>query len=188
MSGKLTLTKNDAIGIGIDRRRRVRRELANTLVDRAKWLPQPDRALVEAVFGDGKSIAEIWELGILASASSHAPTLGDPRTSQKNHEREVQLRRLRRHLARLIKRLTTPRFAYVAAGMDTWPATRRRVAMACVLRGHSIRKAARELDLSFHTVRQNLQRIDAICDAAVLVRRQTTQAAWRQSHTQGDRR
>ncbi|MEN0020685.1 MAG: hypothetical protein AAF747_07375 [Planctomycetota bacterium] len=44
---------------GIDLRRRKRREAAEQIVALAQHLPDPDRQLLEAVFGDGQSVSQV---------------------------------------------------------------------------------------------------------------------------------
>ena len=44
-------------------------------------------------------------------------------------------------------------YGLVRARRGSWTSTRRRVATACFIRGLSLRAAAQELNLTFHTVR-----------------------------------
>ncbi len=188
MPKTLTLSENDALGIGIDRRRQVQRQLAETLADRAKRLPKPDRLLVEAVFRDGLSVVDVWDMGLVSHqrvcSRSDRPagddTLHPSDDQDPARQRRVGIRRLRRHLKRLVERLASPRFVCVERFGQSWPTTRRRVAQACVIEGLSIRQAARTLNLSIHTVRKQLQTIDA----AVSLTQHAVNASWRQTHNQ----
>lgn len=131
---------------GVDLRRALRRDLAERLVLRAEHLPPDERALVEAVFRDGRSVSEIARLA--GVADEHAT-----------------VRSLRRRLHRAVERALSDRFIYVASHLKGWPATRRRVAQACFLNGRSMREAARELGLTLHVVRSQSARINAMYDA-----------------------
>jgi DNA-directed RNA polymerase specialized sigma24 family protein len=131
----------------LDLRRAFRRDLAQTLVERAAHLPEPDRYLIEGVFRDGRSIAD------LAAMWKDRPELGyTPRS-------------LRRRLHRLVERLNSHRFMLVAEHRACWTPTRRRVATACVLHGLSLREAAETLGTSLHTVRRHFDAITTIADA-----------------------
>lgn len=181
----LTLNENGDLGIGIDRRRRVQRRLAQTLADRAKRLPKPDRLLVEAVFRDGLSVVDVWDMGLVSThpAYTQSDQSADTKTlhltdQNQSRQRRVGIRRLRRHLKRLVARLASPRFVCVERFEQSWPTTRRRVAQACIVEGQSIRQAARTLNLSLHTVRKQLQTIDA----AVSLTQHTADVAWRHTH------
>ena len=118
-----------------DLRRRRRAELADHLLERAAWLPDADRQLIDAVYRRGQTAVELGAL------------LGLPARS------------VRRRVKRLVERLLDPRTAFVATRRDQWPRTRRIVAERVVLRGQSMRAVARELAISLHAVRRQ---VDAI--------------------------
>lgn len=120
-----------------DLRRRRRRELCDQVLARAAWLEPSDRALLEAVYRDGRSAVELAQL-----------TGDNPRT-------------LRRRIRRLVRRVLGPEFAFVAGRRERWTSSRRRVAEACILHGQSMRTAASELGVSLHTVRRHLAAIRA---------------------------
>jgi len=131
--------------INPDLRRRTRREHAEAITGRAAWLPADDRELVEAVFAHGRSVAAYV------------------RTQRERGLRPgLTERTARRRLRRLIQRLASPRFAFVIDQRRHWGATRRRVAMACVVQGLSLRQAARALGLSLHAVRRHMDAVDAL--------------------------
>ena len=116
----------------LDLRRRPDSRLNDTLLDRAVWLDPADRTLVELVFREGRTLREI------AALLDERP------------------RAVQRRLRRLAERLLDPLTAFVAVHAPGWPATRQRVAVACVIEGRSMREAAQRLDLSLHTVRRHL--------------------------------
>lgn len=118
--------------VRLDLRRRPDTRLHDTLLERAPWLAPGDRTLIELVFREGRTLREIASL------------LDQPPPA------------IRRRLRRIATRLLDPLTAYVAAHADTWPPTRRRIAVACVLQGLSMREAAQRLGLSLHTVRRHM--------------------------------
>ncbi len=124
-----------------DLRRRRERDLIETLVDRAVHLPAADRALVEAVYREGRPVVEL------------APLVGEP------------ARVLRRRVRRLVTRLLSKPFLLVAAASPRWPRVRANVARLCVIEGLSMREAARASGLTLHTVRQHMRAVEAICEA-----------------------
>lgn len=117
------------------------------LVERAVHLPPDDRALIQAVYGDGKNVAEIARLA-----------REDPRS-------------LRRRVRRIVKRLAAPEYAFVVLQASRWSRTRRRVAEVCILHGRSMRTAATELNLSLHTVRRHHDAVRALFDEYRAARR-----------------
>lgn len=128
-------------GEAADLRRRHRREVVDRLLDGAAHLPDDERALLEAVYRDGRSAKELAALG-------RAPE-----------------RAMRRRIKRLTVRVLDPRFHFVARRLGAWSPTRRRVAQACVLGGRSLREAADELALSLHTVRRHHDAVNALYEA-----------------------
>lgn len=123
-------------------RRRVLDAQGDALLRRAHVLDPDDRALLEALLREGESP--------LGAAKS----------------RGVSTRTVRRRLRRLINRMASERFLFVLAQHLSWPLGRRRVGEACVLRGRSMRAAARELGLSVHAVRRHLAVVSAMYQAA----------------------
>ncbi len=122
-------------------RRRVLDAQGDALLRRAHALDPDDRALLEALLREGES---------LQSAAA---------------ARGLSTRSVRRRVRRLINRLLSDRFVFVLAEHLSWPAGRRRVGDACVLRGRSMRAAARELSLSVHTIRRHLSVVSAMHQA-----------------------
>lgn len=147
MPGSTVVERTAARRPGLDLRRGVQRGLAEALVERAALLPAPDRYLIEGVFRDGRTIAE------LAALWGEDPEPGQtPRA-------------LRRRLHRLVARLRSPAFVLVAEQQERWEGPMARVGAACVLRGRSMREAAGELGMSIHTVRRHLDAIMALASA-----------------------
>lgn len=148
MLGSAIVEHQPAPGGPLDLRRGVRRDLAEVLMSRATLLSELDRYLVQGVFRDGRPLTELaalWE--------------GDgpgPRPTPKA---------LRRRLRRLVERVLSPRFEFVAAHRHRWPPTRRRVATACVLHGLSCREAADKLRLSIHLVRRHMDAVETVYGA-----------------------
>ncbi|MCL4740804.1 MAG: hypothetical protein KJZ54_01220 [Phycisphaerales bacterium] len=134
----------------LDLRRKRRCDQAAVALDRARHLPPQDRVLVEAVFRDGRPVAELAAL-IAADAGDAA--------------RATSVRGLRRRVRRLTARLLSREYAFVAEQLPDWSPTRRRVATACILHGRSIRDAAAELRLSLHTVRRHRAAIAELLEA-----------------------
>lgn len=128
-------------------RRRLRREQAEHLVQRAAVLPDPDRILVELALREGRPVADIAAV------------------------RGVPYQVLRRHLNRILRRLVSDEFIFVSRqlspphGECPWSSVRRRVAQACVLHGLSMRRAARVLNLSLHTVRKHRHALAAMVES-----------------------
>ncbi len=121
-----------------DLRRKRRREVVERVVERAELLSPSDRALVLAYYRDGQRASDIARLA------------GEP------------VRALRRRLRRVVERVLSPRFEFVASRRLTWTPTRRRVACACVLEGYTLRETSRRLALSLHSVRRHHDAVQAM--------------------------
>jgi hypothetical protein len=118
------------------------RAAAEAILHRSEWLGPADRQLLKSIFGDGHSVARL------------APMLHTGKRS------------LRRRVKRLLDRLNSRRFAFVAVRHNHWTPTRRRVAAAMVLQGLSMREASESLRLSLHNVRRHYDAINALFDAS----------------------
>lgn len=125
----------------LDLRRKRQRDMADSILSRAEYLARPDRTLILAVYEDNRRISD------LARMMDHHP------------------RTLRRRIRRLIERMMSPKFAFVASRRDQWSATQRRVATACVLQGLSIRAASEQLKLSHYTVRKHCDIVQTLFEA-----------------------
>lgn len=131
---------------GLDLRRLTRRELASRIVARAAHLQAADRALVEAVFADGIRVTRLAKLT----------------------GRDV--RELRRRVKGLARNLLSNRFTFVTSHSRDWSTTRRRVAIACILHGKTIRGAAAELGVGLHEVRREVEAVRAIYEHIMRIR------------------
>jgi DNA-directed RNA polymerase specialized sigma24 family protein len=136
MWGRLEVSKSS------DLRGELRERMAALVRERAPLLAACDRAVLEALVLGGQPVGDVANL------------LGQPR------------RRLHRRIHRLLARITSPTFQYVAAHRDEWLPTRRRVAEACFLRGLSQRQASHELQLSLHVVRGHYFAVLAMTEAS----------------------
>lgn len=117
-------------------------ERIQTVVRLCEWLPPRERELVRAVYGDGRSISAVARL--MDADPTH----------------------LRRVLARVAARVTSPEYAFVVLNREKWPEARRRVASACWVDGRSVRETARALGLSMHKVRVEREAVRALLDQA----------------------
>lgn len=137
----------------VDLRKRVGREEALSLVERAALLPARDRYLIEGVFRDGRSIADL--------AAVYDGDAVPDRTSKA----------LRRRLHRLVERLRSPAFLLVVHQRDRWSRPMARVGTACVIQGKTLREAAGSLGMSVHAVRRHHDAILAMAHGFQMGRR-----------------
>jgi hypothetical protein len=100
------------------------------LLQRASLLDESDRLLVKQVLDRGARI------GHLARVGGRSP------------------RALQRHVRRILLRLADPRTVHLMNQSHKWTPLYRAVALRVWVRGHSLRKTATELDLSYHDVRR----------------------------------
>jgi hypothetical protein len=126
--------------VDIDLRKGRDSALADRLVARADWLPNPEAALVLAVFRDGVPLAT------LARAQGVCDRL------------------LRRQLGRAVSRLMDNRALFVATHARHWTPVMATVARFIYLQGCSMRETARRSGFSLHTVRETRLGIDALFD------------------------
>lgn len=110
----------------------------------AAYLPERQRALLEAIYREGVPLRVIARL------------------------RGTTSRAVRRQAALLVARVTSPAYAVAATQSGAWPEPRAGVARRCVIGGVGVREAARELGVSVHTVRSELARVRAIAEAMAL--------------------
>lgn len=122
----------------IDLRRSIDDRTAETVVNRAGWLEEPERAMVLAVFRDGLSAAEVARI------------------------RGEEPRLVRRSVSKAAARLLEPIAAYVAARAEDWPTPRARVARSIYHHGRSMRETARVQGLSLYTVRTHRDAIEGV--------------------------
>ncbi len=131
----------------LDLRRARDRAVVDTILDRAAILEPPERWLLEAVYRDSRTIRDIAE------------ELGE-------HPRRVA-----QQVRRLVARVLSEPFAFVASRRDGWEIARRRIATLVVLKGRSLREAADELRVSLHTVRRHMAAVNAAAEALAVERR-----------------
>ena len=115
-----------------------RRASAERLLDYADHLDGSDRALLRAVFDRGLTSTD------LARVIGQEP------------------RAVRRRVQRLVERIGSASFQFVMRNCDGWPSSRRQVGESIILRGSTQRRAAVQLGLSLHQVRQEIERIRAL--------------------------
>lgn len=131
-------------GVDSDRlaARLAQRSDSDAILERARSLPDRERALVEAVLRDGVRVSQLSKV------------TGIPDVT------------LRRDIARLLRRLTSRECAFVLAFQKSLPESRRRVAVACFVHGMSIRRAAAALGMTFYGVRRHHDALRAMFEAA----------------------
>lgn len=108
------------------------------LLELARHLPEADRALVRAVYGDGTPIRVVAGL-------------------RRQPDREC-----RRRLALLVDRMNHPAFAVAVHGSAPIRGRGARIARACFVEGLTIRQAAVRLRTSVYAVRRERARILAM--------------------------
>ena len=135
-----------------DLRRRQESGAVDWLLLRAQWLPRADRELVESVYREGKSAAEIARLG--------SDSVGV----------------VRNRIKQVVSRLCSDRLPFVVERSPSWSPTRRRVARQCVIEGHSMRVASERLGVSLHTVRRHMGAVDELYRAWLADQKRTERA------------
>lgn len=166
--------RKDAHDLRRSARRADGRDHGQLCVERSIHLDPAERALVLAVYRDGMSLKELADL-LTTPVQQGCSSLPDTDIRRSGAAR---VRLLRRRLRRTVSRLLSPKFEFCAAyieprdqeerrrlGLPCWPPLRRRVAEECVIRGCSIRSAARTLDVSLHIVRGEIDRIHALFES-----------------------
>lgn len=125
-----------------DLRRKGARDYADAVLSRARALPAEERALLHAIYAEGRTATEIATL------------------------RHEDPRNLRRRVRVILKRLRDPLYAFILRQRPYLSPVRRRVATLCILHGHSIRAASERTGLSMHAVRKHLHALHALHEAA----------------------
>lgn len=120
------------IGVSLHTARLGRRDRVETLLKWSEYLAEEDRLLVEAVYRDGRTVRE---LGKLAGRPPH---------------------HVARRLARVIRRLRSPIFRFVALRDGALPPPAQPVARLVVLEGRSLREASSATRQPLHRVREHL--------------------------------
>lgn len=124
------------------------REGVDRLLTRVEFLPEHERALIEAVYRNGTPVVRLARLSVPTSKP----------------------RRLRRSVRLIVERMLSDRFVSMArcvsrGAVGRWPRTRRRVGELLYLQGKTLRQAAVELGLSVHVVRNHRGAIEAIFES-----------------------
>lgn len=170
----MTLSQTDSFSMlsqseqDVEPRGSTPREQIETLVARARFLPPDDRLLVQAVYVHGTAICDF------AALTDRCP------------------RSVSRRLQSILHRLRSPEFVYVTAraseyladpGDDRPPAAPteaprrarsaselvRRIARDCIIEGKPLRQLARELGVSYFSLRQRRIALRALADAGAAV-------------------
>lgn len=126
-----------------DERRLDRRRAAETIVQRARLLRPDERALIEAVFAEGRTYRDLAHL---------ARTRPDA---------------LRRRVRRALRRADSDLFRFVADRRRAWPPDTRRVARLWILEGRTLREVSAELGMTYHSVRKHADAVRAFHAAAL---------------------
>ncbi|MEM9374184.1 MAG: hypothetical protein AAGA55_11120 [Planctomycetota bacterium] len=134
--GTRTASWLDDRSASIDLRRAIDDRTATTVVNRAEWLGESDRALVLAVFRDGLSATMVARL--------------------RGHD----ARQVRRLVARAAARVLDPLAVFVAVRSQEWSPARARVGQAVFHHGCSLRDSSSKLGLSLYTVRKHRDAIE----------------------------
>ncbi len=144
-TGTWATSGTSATSSATDMRRRHGREAVERITARAQWLENTDRQLIMAVFEDGKRLKD---LAALMNVS--------PRT-------------LRARLRRLVLRVSSELYQFVALHAESWPPNMRRAAEACVFKGLSIKDAAIDLGVSYHNVRRHIDLVRVLARTGTLI-------------------
>lgn len=145
----------DQLPSGIDFRHRCNTLLTDQIVSRSIHLKGPDRALVEAMFRDGQSAAQIARLG------------------------NLEPRQVRRRIKLALTRLSDPLFIFVITHQSSWSSTRRKIAQSLFQAGRSIRQTAELLDLKVHQVRRHRTAILDLYQSTHSSKPNSPNRAWR---------
>lgn len=117
---------------------KVTRARAQEILALARHLPRADRALVEGVFAQGRSVKDVAE-----------QTRRPPRSLQKSFRR-------------LLAQIDDPAYLFLVRHGDRVPAPLRPAVRAVVFRRMSLRRAARASGRSLHRVRADLHAFTAL--------------------------
>ncbi len=111
-------------------RREASQTMAELVLQRAEVLDEHDRALLQAIYAEGKSCAFVARLS------------------------NVPAHQVQRRVRELAKRVTSPQFAFVLRQRAHWNPTMARVATEVFLRGRSLKGAQNALKFTYHSVRR----------------------------------
>lgn len=129
--------------------------LRQTLLLRARYLRESDRAFLTQLLADGRTCRELAAISLLK-----VPITGPAsRASVCIISRQARntARILQRRYSRLVSRLLSPQFNYVLHSLSDMSPTRARICTLHFIHGFTMRQVARTMCLPYATVRQ-------ICD------------------------
>ena len=125
----------------MDLRRPADRAERIEILDRARWLTDLERTILEAYFREGDTASDIaGRVGLAPQA-------------------------VRRRIRNALGRMTSPEFLYVLRTHRRWPDLRREIARRHVLWGQGLRTVASDLGVTIHVVRQHRDRIRTLFEA-----------------------
>lgn len=113
-----------------DLRRTPPPQLVEKIVSLSAFLPKHERDLISSIFIEGKSMASI------------------SRISGRSHKH------VRDQVRKIVNRMLSPAYAYVALESGRWPPVRRRVATLIFLHGKSLRPTAKQCNQTLYSVRK----------------------------------
>ena len=120
------------------RRRANLRANVDRLLDLARHLPEPDRALIEQVYQHGIKLAEIARL------IGQSPG------------------RVQRRITRLLKLMRKPQYIFLARHQDILPPPVRETCRELFFEGQSLRRIAQHHGTTLHQVRKHLATFEAL--------------------------
>jgi len=132
---------NPADGAARAERREASQFLADLLMGRADVLEEHEQALLQAIYGEGKSCAFVARLS------------------------NVPVRRIQRRVRDLARRLLSPLATFVLRQRGQWNPTMARVATEVFLRGRSLKGAQGSLRMTYHAVRRQRDAVLAMFNA-----------------------
>ncbi len=122
-----------------------RRDLSDLVARRAIHLPEADRALLAAAMDRQVPIRDLAAM------------------TGRDH------RYVRNRVRQLTRRILSERFAFVVRNQDSLSGARRRIAIACILHGRSIKDAAAATGTTEYNVRKQMDAIQLLIETAAPV-------------------
>ncbi len=137
-------------------RRTIPESQRQTLLSRARYLPESDRLFLTQLLADGRTCRELAAIAQLNIPITGPASRADVTLTTRDARNTARV--LQRRFQRLATRLLSPGFTYLLTHLPDMPPTRARICSLYFFQGLSIREIARSMCLHFTTVRQ-------ICDA-----------------------
>ena len=119
---------------------RLNRATIEQILQRAAWLDEADRKLIEQVYEHGTSPTDLAKM-----------------TGQRPY-------RLHRRVRRLVRRLRRPLFVFVIQNHLQWPALRRDFGVRFFLKRESLATIARRSNVSLHRVRREIDAVRVLAE------------------------